>query len=314
MKAVVLDGFGNVDRLRIEEIKIPAISDDEVLIKVKAISINPVDAKTRKGEALAPQLKDFSPIILGWDVSGIIESAGKNVINFQKGQEVFGMINFVGHGKAYAEYIAAKPQHLAIKPKNVTHAEAAASTLAALTAWQAFTHFGQLKPNDRVLIHAAAGGVGHFAVQIAKHLGAYVIGTSSDKNKNFVFSLGADEHIDYRNNNFEDLLDNIDFVLETIGHENFRKSVHVLKQKGTIINLPSGLNDNDKNAANQKQLNSCFFMTVYSSGDDMERIANLLQEQTIKPSIYKTYDFLNIAEAHLQIESGKTVGKIVIEL
>ena len=148
-------------------------------------------------------MRNEKPIILGWDISGIIVETGKNITSLKLNDEVFGMVNFVGHGKAYAEYIVVSVAHLALKPKNISHAEAAASTLAALTAWQAFSFFGKLRKEDKVLIHAAAGGVGHFAVQMAKHLGAFVIGTSSAKNKEFVLGWGADKHIDYKNQQFE---------------------------------------------------------------------------------------------------------------
>lgn len=219
MKAIVLKNFGGVENLEIQEVAKPSLSDNEVLVKVKAFSINPVDVKTRSGEALADTLKDETPIILGWDISGIIVEVGKDVDTFNINDEVFGMINFVGHGKAYAEYVAVPAEQLALKPDNISHVEASATPLVALTAWQAFTHYGTLKPNDKVLIHGASGGVGHFAVLIAKHLGAYVIGTSSAKNRDFVLELGADEHIDYKTEKFEDRLINIDFVLETIGSD-----------------------------------------------------------------------------------------------
>lgn len=312
MKAIILKDFGGVENLKREEIPIPEILKNEVLVKTKAISINPVDIKTRQGEALANNLKDFNSIILGWDISGIIERVGENITDFKKGQEVFGMVNFVGHGKAYAEYVAVPAEHLALKPDNISHTEAAASTLAALTAWQAFNHFGNLRENDKVLIHGASGGVGHFAVQIAKYMGAYVIGTSSSKNEQFVYKFGADEHIDYKNENFEERLDNIDFVLETVGYENFKRSVNVLKNNGTIVNLPSGLTENDKKIAEAKNLKACYFMSVFSSGQDMRIIAELLHKKIIKPHIFKSFKFDEIRESHLLLESGNIVGKVVI--
>jgi len=314
MKAILLKQFGEVGHLIEQEVALPSIAKNEVLIKVKAFSINPVDVKTRSGEALAEVLKNEDPIILGWDVSGIVVETGKNVTALKTNDEVFGMVNFVGHGKAYAEYVAVPAEHLALKPKNTSHVEAAASTLAALTAWQGFTFFGKLNRGDKVLVHAAAGGVGHFAVQIARYLGAYIIGTSSAKNKDFVLRLGADEHIDYKKESFEDRLSDIDFVLETIGYNNFQKSVSVLRQKGTIVNLPSGLSEEDKRAAQHKNLKACFFMSVYSSGSDMQIIADLLERKVIRPHIHKVYGFKQIQEAHLQVESGRTKGKVVVEL
>lgn len=314
MKAIVLKNFGGIENLAIQNIPTPTINKNEVLVRVKAISINPVDIKTRQGGAQAPQFKSDHPIILGWDISGEITEIGDTVTKFKVGDEVFGMINFSGVGRAYAEYVAAPEAHLALKPQNISHTEAAATTLAALTAWQAFDSFGKLRPTDKILIHAASGGVGHFAVQIAKHLGAYVIGTSSAANKNFILSLGADEHIDYKMVHFEEAVNDIDFILETIGGANFQKSVQVLKPFGTIVTLPSGHTQADEAAAKLKQLHACYFMAVYSSGHDMNIIAELLEKGIVKPHISHTYGFDEVAEAHLQIESGRTVGKIVIEV
>jgi NADPH:quinone reductase-like Zn-dependent oxidoreductase len=201
MRAIVLNGFGSIEHLELTEINVPAILENEVLVEVKAIGINPVDVTTRVGNWLSPELRDKDPIILGWDISGIVRDSKSSL--FQNGDQVFGMINFPGHGKAYAEYVAAPAGHLSLKPANISYEEAAAGCLAALTAYQSLhTHY-QLKAGQSVLIHAAAGGVGHFAVQLAKQAGAYVIGISSEANRAFVFSIGADEHIDYHKIRFE---------------------------------------------------------------------------------------------------------------
>jgi NADPH:quinone reductase-like Zn-dependent oxidoreductase len=189
MKAIILKDFGGVENLVPAEIPVPTIAADEVLVKLKTISINPVDAKTRSGKGVAGRMKDESPIILGWDLSGEITEVGADVTAFKPGDEVFAMIDFPKSGKAYAEYVKAKADELALKPAGISHEEAAAATLAALTSWQAFHTYAPIKPGDRVLIHAASGGVGHYAVQIAKHLGAYVIATSSAANREFVLGL-----------------------------------------------------------------------------------------------------------------------------
>lgn len=313
MKAVVLKDFGNVDNLTIKEIPIPTILANEVLVQVKAISINPVDIKTRTGKALAEKLKGENPLILGWDISGIVTEVGSAVTSFKKGDEVFGMVNFPGHGKAYAEYVAAPATHLALKPKNISHQAAAAATLAALTAWQAIVTSAKIKAGQKVLIHAAAGGVGHYAVQIAKHLGAYVIGTSSSRNKNFVLDLGADEHFDYQKQRFEDISNSIDFVLDTIGGENTNHSVDTAKKGAIVISLPSGLSEDVAEKAKAKDVNA-YFLMVQSNGEDMKSIAHLLQAGKIKSHIMNIYTLDQIAEAHLQIETGRTQGKIVITL
>lgn len=313
MKAIVLKEFGGVDKLQIQDIDIPVLKTGEVLVKVKALSVNPVDALTRANKVeIANLLEQYDPIILGWDFSGIIESVDENVMEYKVGDAVFGMVNFPGHGRAYAEYIAVSVDQIALKPSNISHEEAAASTLAALTAWQAFTSYGKLRPNDKVLIHAAAGGVGHYAVQMAKHLGAYVIGTSSAKNKEFVLGLGADEHIDYRSVQFEEVLSDIDFVLEAIGRDNIQKSVRVLKEFGSIVVLPSGSTKEDEAAAKAKQLHGSHFMCVYSSARDMKIIAHLLEKGIVKAHISHVFDFEDMDKAHLCIESGNTVGKVVV--
>ncbi|MFP3833761.1 NADP-dependent oxidoreductase [Chryseobacterium sp. SIMBA_028] len=315
MKAIVLEKFGGVENLIYRDIEIPEIKQNEVLVKVKAISINPVDVKVRS--RLAPLAEDLlmnNPLILGWDISGEVIKTGSETTAFNIGDEVFGMINFVGHGRAYAEYVAAPVEHLALKPENISHVEAAASTLAALTAWQAFDRYGKLRPTDKVLIHAASGGVGHFAVQIAKHIGAHVVATGSAGNKDFVLGLGADEFIDYRNVCFEEALHDIDFVLEAVGGANFQKSVQVLKPFGTIVTLPSGYTKEDELKAQEKQLHACYFMSVYSSGQDMQHIASLLQNGILKPHVSHVFGFDEMAEAHLQVETNRTIGKVVVKL
>ncbi|MDM1396589.1 NADP-dependent oxidoreductase [Myroides odoratimimus] len=313
MKAIVLSEFGGVENLQMTEVEMPLINNEEVLVRVKALSINPVDALTRAGTVgMSKVVGQFSPIILGWDFSGVIESIGEDVQEFKVGDAVFGMVNFPGHGMAYAEYIAVSANQIALKPNNITHEQAAASTLAALTAWQTFTSYGKLRPKDKVLVHAASGGVGHYAVQIAKHLGAYVIGTSSAKNKEFVMELGVDEHIDYRSENFEEVVSEIDFVLEAIGGDNFQKSVKVLKQFGTLVVLPSGYTKDDEAVFNEKQLHGSCFMSVYSSGRDMKMIAELLEKGVVKAHISRVFDFKDMDKAHLYIENGNTVGKVVV--
>lgn len=311
MKAIVLQDFGGVDQLILQNIPVPQIKDDEVLVEVKAISINPVDIKTRSGKGQANRLKEFQPIILGWDIAGKITETGNQVTDFKPGDEVFGMVNFPGHGQAYAEYIAAPAAHLVLKPTNISYNEAAAATLAALTAWEALVHRAKIKAGDRVLIHAAAGGVGHFAVQIAKHFGAYVIGTSSAANKDFVLQLGADEHIDYKTQKLEEATEAINIVLDSLGDDTIDDSLKVMKQGGTIISLPSGKNDLVTDKAAAKGMIGLKMM-VQSNREDLNEIAQTLKKGIIKPQVSKTFPLAQIADAHVQIESGKTVGKVIV--
>ncbi|WP_214226021.1 NADP-dependent oxidoreductase [Pedobacter sp. B4-66] len=311
MKSIVLKDFGSVDNLVYEELPMPSINDGEVLIQVKAISINPVDVKTRSGKGRAEKLKDEHPIILGWDVSGVVVASKSDLFN--EGDEVFGMINFPGHGKAYSEYVSAPASHLALKPVKITHEEAAAATLAALTAWQALVDHAKIKKGDRVLIHAAAGGVGNYAVQIAKHGGAYVIGTSSVGKKDFVLSLGADEHIDYTSQTLEGTTSNIDFVLDAIGGDSIDNSLKVMKKGGTIISIPSGLND--AVATKAEAVGAIGYpIMVQSNGEDMKKIAALLESGAIRSHVSQVFSFDEMRAAHLSLETGKTQGKIIVRV
>jgi len=314
MQAIILKEAGGTEQLEFTEMPMPDFQSDEVLIQVKAISINPVDIKTRSGKSLYNELKSRNtPIILGWDISGLITEVGSAVTQYKKGDEVFGMINFPGHGKAYAEYVAAPASQLALKPSNISHETAAAATLAALTAWQALVTHAKVTSGQKILIHAAAGGVGHYAVQMAKHLGAFVIGTSSAHNKDFVLSLGADEQIDYKTQQLEDSVKDVDFVLDSIGETTIDSSVAVTKKRGTVIVLPSGISEEKLKNLNRSGVN-CYRILVESNGDDMKRIAGLLEKGIIVSHISQVFPFEKMREAHLQIETGKTKGKIVVAI
>lgn len=314
MKAIILKEAGSAENLELAELPKPVIQDNEVLIQTKAISINPVDIKTRIGKSLYSELKSKNPfIILGWDVSGVVVEIGKNVTKFKPGDEVFGMVNFPGHGQAYAEYVAAPAAHLVLKPATITHEEAAAATLAALTAWQALVTNAKVGKGQKVVIQAAAGGVGHYAVQIAKYLGAYVIATSSAANKDFVLALGADEHIDYKKQQVDEVVSDADFVLDPIGGDNIDPSLNAVKKGGTVIMLPSLHKDLIAEKAKAKRVNGYFF-SVQSNGDDMQQLATLLKKGIIRSFVSQVFSFDEMKQAHLQIETGKTKGKIVLTL
>ena len=311
MKAIILKDFGGVDQLELAGVPTPGIKEGEVLIAVKAISINPVDVKTRQGRGVAGRYKEVDPKILGWDVSGVVKESQSSA--FEEGDEVFGMVNFPGVGGAYAEYMVAPADQLALKPAGVGHPAAAAASLAALTAWQAFADYGKLKSGQRILIHAAAGGVGHFAVQIAKYIGAYVIGTASAENREFVLALGADEHIDYKAQDVSAVVHNVDFVLDTLGGDNIDLSLKTMKKGGTIVSIPSGANDKVKEKAEAAGMKGLTMM-VQSSGEDMEHIAQLLESGAVKPEVSNLFPFEKMGEAHLQVETHKTRGKTVVEV
>ncbi len=311
MKAMVLHEPGAPEILKLEEIDTPTPKANEVLVKVRAISINPVDTKTREGLALYNSLKETPPVIVGWDISGEVVAVGEEVKVFKIGDEVFGMVNFPGHGKAYAEYVAAPEAHLAHKPANVPHHEAAAATLAALTAWQVLVHEANIQPGQRVLIHAAAGGVGHYAVQLAKYFQAIVIGTASAENHEFISNLGADEQIDYHTYNVEDVLQDVDIVLDSLGEENTRRSLKTLKDGGKIVSILGGAKEEVQKLAKERNIDARNYL-VHSSGADQEQIANLLSQGLLRSHVSHVFDFKDMAAAHRQVETRKTKGKVVV--
>jgi NADPH:quinone reductase-like Zn-dependent oxidoreductase len=318
MKAIILKQPGSVEELQIAELPLPIIGPQDVLVQTKAISINPVDAAVRSN----PDFQKFvlgpvpagDPIILGWDISGIVIETGDKVTKFKKGDEVFGMVNFIGHGKAYAEYVAAPEKHIALKPSDISHEQAAAATLTALTAWGALVTFGETKSGDKVLIHSAAGGVGHQAVQIAKSFGAYVIGTGSIENKDFILSLGADEFIDYKAQNFEEIITDADIVVDGVSFttEHLHRSIKSLKSGGRLISLVAFFDDGGDSALKAKNVFGHRF-SVESNGAQMEVIAKLLSDKKLKSHIAQSFAFAEIKAAHLQVESGKTRGKLILD-
>lgn len=311
MKAVILKNFGSANNFEVREIDRPTIKNNEVLIKVASVSINPVDVKTRKGLAQAGKFNELSLKVLGWDIAGTVEEINGES-KFKVGDRVFGMVNFPGIANGYAEFVAAPTAHLALIPENTNFEEAAAATLAALTAVKAFEIL-ELKAGDRLLIHAAAGGVGHYAVQIAKHLGAYVIGTASAKNKQIVMDLGAHEFIDYQTTKISEALSNIDKVLDAIGGENIDESLKTMKKGGLIVSIPSGKNDQVGAKAEEAGMKG-LTMIVNSADGHIQKIADYLGKGVVKSKIFKTYSLLEIADAHRQVESGTTVGKVIVNL
>ena len=313
MKAILLKDFGGVENLQEEEVEAPKAGVDEVLLRVKSISINPVDLKIRQGVKLVGRERDQLPLILGWDVAGIVVEAGPEAAGFKPGDEVFGMLNYPKNAHAYAHLVVARPEQLALKPSNISFEAAAAATLSALTAWQALTVHGTVKRGNRVLIHAASGGVGHFAVQMAKYLGAYVIGTSSELNRAFVLSIGADEHIDYRTSDVEQTAGEVDFVLDPIGGDSAARSLGILKKGGMGVSIVFGFTEMLQQKAKKAGI-SVYNAQVRPNGEHMAEIADLLEEGVIKSTVFNTFPFGKMAEAHLLLESGRSVGKIVLTL
>jgi len=311
MKAILLDKSGDAENFRISEYNMPSINPAEVLVELKAISINPADAKMRSGGYR--QLDFSSPVIMGWDMSGVVVQAGSEVTELKVGDRVFGMIRFPDLGHTYAEYVAAPADHLAVIPQNISFEQAAASTLAALTAYQTIVDKAKIEIGQRVLIHAASGGVGHFAIQLAKSLGAHVIGTSSPENRDFILGLGADQHVDYKGDELEKNISEVDFILDSLGKENLLRSIPLLKTGGRLLTILHGIDQEVTDKARDKAVDLLFHL-VEPNQKDIKAIAELLANGTIKPHIFQVFPFEKMADAHKQIETGRTIGRVVISI
>lgn len=245
---------------------------------------------------------------MGWDIAGEVVEKADNTDGFNLGDAVFALLQ---NARGYAEFVAVNVSLLAHKPENITFEEAAAAPMAGLTAWQPLVHGMNIKKGDKILIHGAAGGVGHYAVQIAKYLGAEVVATSSGKNHDFVMALGADKHIDYQTENFWEVIKDVDFVFDTIGGETLEHSINVAKRGGTIISIIPPANDRPMARAKEKGVNLSF-RALQFSGDDIRAFAGLFAKGMVKSHIAKVYPFTAMAEAHRQVETRRTAGKIVL--
>lgn len=307
MKAIQIHQFGGPEELKYEEAETPKINPDDVLIKVFATSINPVDWKVREGEM--KQMKFTFPLILGWDVSGEITEVGSDVKDFEVGQEVYSRPDLTRNG-TYAEYVAVKANIIAEKPSSISHVEAATIPLAGLTAWQGIFDHGKLEAGQKILIHGASGGVGTLAVQLAKWKGAYVIGTASENNIDFLKELGADEVIDYHHQQFEKMLQNIDVVLDTIGGETQKKSIEVLKPGGILV---STVGVQDEEAFKPKNIQAVQFM-AQSYPEQLKQMADLIDSGKLKPIIDQVFPLEEIENAQKLNEEGHTRGKIAIKV
>jgi len=308
MRAIVQDTFGGPDVLRLADVPEPAALPTEAVVRVKAIGINPVETYIRAGRfPFAGQ----PPVILGWDISGVVEYVVPGVNRFAPGDEVFGMPLFPRAAKAYAEHVAAPSRQLARKPAALSHNEAAALALAGLTAWQGLVDVAGVKAGDRVLIHGAAGGVGHLAVQIAKALGAEVIGTASPGKHDFVRGLGADEVIDYRSIDFAEIVKDADVVLETVGGDYGPRSIETLRPGGLLVTIVDRLNR--QLAQRVSDAGRRFAgMTVEPDHAGLEALAALAESGKLKVHVEKTFPLEQAADAHRFLIEAKPRGKIVL--
>ena len=332
MKAFIVDRYGKRDGVRIGEMPEPEVRQDDVLIQVHAASVNPVDFKIRNGD-LRLVLPYRPPFILGNDLAGIVIRAGSAVRGFKPGDEVYARPDKERIG-AFAELISIKQDSVAIKPRTLTMEQAASIPLAGLTAWQALIKKANLKRGQKVLIHAGSGGVGTFAIQLAKHLGATVATTTSTPNVDWVRRLGADIVIDYKKDDFETMLHDYDVVLDSLGGQALQKSLRVLKPGGKIISI-SGPPDPDfakdvgsgwmvkliigllssrirKSAKRRHVSYSFLFMTA--SGDQLREIAALIDSGTIRPVVDRVFPFESTEEALAYVEKGRAKGKVVVKV
>ncbi|MER5488183.1 NADP-dependent oxidoreductase [Streptomyces sp. NPDC002812] len=304
MRAIVVSQWGGPEVLTETELDRPEPGLGEIQVRVHAAGVNPVDWKTRAGGALI----HWAPLpAVGWDVSGTVEAVGPGVTLYQPGDEVFGMPRFPHQASAYAEYVTAPARHFARKPAAIDHVQAAALPLASLTAWQALTDTAGLRAGQRVLVHAAAGGVGHFAVQIAKALGAYVIGTASAAKHDLVRSLGADEMIDYRTTAFEDVVSDVDVVIDGIGGDYGTRSLKVLRPGGHLITLTSP----DQVPAEAEGFRTGWTL-VEPDHAGLRAVAALVEEGKLRPVVDTVLPLAEAAKAHEIGEQGRTTGKIVL--
>lgn len=305
MKAVRIHEYGGPEVMRYEDAPRPQAAAGEVLVRVHAAGINPVDWKTRAGRGMTGTDASYLPLIVGWDISGVVEAVGPGAGKFQPGDAVFGMVRFPEIGSAYAEYVAVPETHLALRPPSVTHIEAAAVPLAALTAWQAY-EAGHLVKGQRLLVQGAAGGVGHLAVQIAKWMGAYVIGTASPANFDYVRSLGADEAV-----NYDDPVAPVDMALNIAGTHTLERSLSVVKPGGSMISIAG---KPDPEQAQRLQIHADAIL-VRTDERQMAQIAELMAAGHLKPTIAQVFP---LAEAEQAQQAGETRtirrGKIVLQV
>ncbi|MGH0592318.1 NADP-dependent oxidoreductase [Bacillus pretiosus] len=331
MKAMIIDKYGKVP-MRMAEVPTPEINEYEVLAEIHAASINPIDFKIRDGK-VKMLLKYEMPLILGNDFSGVIVKVGSKVTRFEVGDEIYARPrkNKIG---TFAEYIAIHEDDIALKPKNLSFEEAASIPLVGLTSYQALYDIMHLQKGQKILIHAGSGGVGTFAIQLAKIIGATVTTTASEAGSDLVKSLGVDEIINYKTENFEEILKDYDAVFDTIGGTTLEKSFNIIKSGGNIVSV-SGI----PNARFGKEFGSGFFKTLlfslaskkltalekkhnaqYSflfmkpSGDQLRTIANYIEDGKIKPVIDRVFPFEDAQKAMEYSEAGRAKGKIIVKI
>ncbi|NED93125.1 NADP-dependent oxidoreductase [Streptomyces sp. SID11233] len=307
MRAISQDTHGGPEVLREVRLPRPVPGLSQILVRVHAAGVNPTDWKHRASGLFVDRL----PLTLGWDVSGVVEAVGYGVTLFKPGDEVFGMLPYPYGVGSHAEYVAAPARAFTHKPAGIDHIQAGALPLAALTAYQAIVDTADVRPGQRVLIHAAAGGVGHLAVQIAKSRGAYVIGTASAAKHDFVRSLGADEVIDYRTTDFAEATHDIDMVLDPLSGDTRTRSLDVLRTGGTLVSLLPGTDPGEAAKAASRGVR-VETLLVEADHAGMSAVAELVEEGSLRAHVEATFPLADAAKAHALGETDRTTGKIVL--
>jgi NADPH:quinone reductase-like Zn-dependent oxidoreductase len=306
MKAIRIHGFGDLEVLQLDDVPIPKPGEGELLVRIHAASVNPVDYKIRRGTV--PWVsREMLPMTLGRDLSGTVESAGAGVDAFSDGDALYAMLGGIDRG-SYAEYVLVRPNEAAPKPARLSHIEAAAVPLAALTAWQGLFDHGHLEDGQTVLIHGGSGGVGHFAIQFAKVKGAAVSTTVSAQNLDFVEELGADRAIDYESQRFDKIARDVDLVLDLIGGETRERSWSVLKPGGVLV---SALGEPSREEAMRHRAHGVGYRAQPNAGQ-LAEIGRLIDQGKVRPVIMASYPLAEARQAHERLERGHVRGKIVL--
>lgn len=315
MRAMAMTQAGGPDVLTLTEVDRPARVNAELLVRVVAAGVNPIDAKTRSGKGAFPGITSF-PVVLGNDFSGIVEEAPYEAHPLQPGTEVYGMGMVPRMSGAYAEYLTVNALSVVKKPSTLSHVEAAGVPLAALTAWGMVVETARAHEGQRILIHAGAGGVGHFAVQFAAYFGAHVIATGSARNASWLRDLGASEVLDYAAVRFDEVLDPVDAVIDLVGNvadDTGSRSLTVLRPGGLIVNAPTGSWPAMLQEAEVAGVRATGYR-VAPDGSTLAVISRLLESGSVKVYVDQVFDLEDVAEAHRAIEGGHTRGKLVLKV
>ena len=317
MRALRASAVGGVDVLSVDEVPLPVVAHSDLLIRVLAAGVNPIETKTRAGKGLAP-LVDF-PFVLGGEFAGVVVRAPYELAELQPGDEVWGMLLTPHYQGSQAEFVSAPLLTVSRKPESLGWLEAGAVPLAALTAWSAVVEAGRVHSGQRVLVHAGAGGVGHFAVQLAHFYGAHVVATASERNHEWLRELGADQVIDYRAERFEDAIDEpVDVIVDLIGNvadDTGTRSLRVLRDGGLVINVPTGSwpTMHEEVAAEGRELVATT-LKLSPDGRVLETLAQLFDQGDLRTHIDGVFRLDDAAAAHSAVESGRTRGKNVFDL